>query len=157
MRLVFSLAICLSISFSGCQNRPAGLEKYGAALSLGDETKVSSILSAPEDFLGKRVLIRGEISDVCAMAGCWLELASDRPKEKIKVKVNDGEIVFPVSAKGKIARVEGEVYKIVLSAEQARDHLAHLAEEKGEAFDESSVTGPMTIYQIKGLGAEINK
>ncbi|MGH7496559.1 MAG: DUF4920 domain-containing protein [bacterium] len=157
MRLGSSFMICFSIFISGCQERPGALEKYGAALSLRDETKVSVILSEPENFLGKKVLIRGEISDVCAMAGCWLEVAGDRPKEKIKVKVDDGEIVFPVSAKRKNARVEGEVYKIELSAEQARSYLAHLAEEKGATSEDSSVTGPMLIYQIKGLGAEISQ
>jgi hypothetical protein len=30
-----------------------------------------------------------------------------------------------------------------------------MAEDAGQEFDESTVTGPMTIYQIRGLGAEI--
>jgi hypothetical protein len=157
MRLVLYLVTCFSMLAGGCQQQPATSEMYGAELSLRDETKVSAILSEPEHFLGKKVLIRGEISDVCAKAGCWLEVTSDRPGQKIKVKVNDGEIVFPMVAKGKNARVEGEVYKIELSEEQARSYLAHLAEEKGAPFDSSSVAGPMTIYQIKGLGAEISE
>jgi hypothetical protein len=35
------------------------------------------------------------------------------------------------------------------------EHFEHIAEEKGEEFDPSTITGPMTIYQIKGVGAEI--
>ncbi len=95
--------------------------------------------------------------EVCAKAGCWMEIASDQSEQKIKVKVNDGEIIFPMAATGKTAKVEGEVYKIELSLEQALGYQQHLAEEQGVPFDSSSVTGPMTIYQIKGLGAEIGE
>jgi len=31
----------------------------------------------------------------------------------------------------------------------------HMAEDAGKEFDSTLVTGHMTIYQIKGLGAEI--
>jgi len=89
--------------------------------------------------------------------GCWMELKSDDGDRMIKVKVKDGEIVFPVEAKGSTALVEGKVYKIELTKEKAIEHFEHVAEEKGEKFDPSSITGPMTIYQIKGLGAEIHK
>jgi hypothetical protein len=30
-----------------------------------------------------------------------------------------------------------------------------MAEDAGKEFDSTAVTGPMTLYQIKGLGAEI--
>jgi len=89
------------------------------------------------------------------MMGCWMELESDIEGEHIKVKVKDGDIVFPVEAKGQTALVEGTVYKIELTQEEAADYLEHAAEEQNEEFDPSTVTGPMTIYQIKGLGAEI--
>ena len=155
MRSTLSCVACLLLLVAGCQEKPAPAAKYGAALSLADETRVSQILSDPENFLGKKVLIRGEVLDVCAQAGCWMEVAGDQPGQRIKVKVNDGEIVFPMQSKGKKAQVEGEVYRIDLSREQAQGYMAHLAEEQGTAFDSSSVSGPMRIYQIKGLGAEV--
>ncbi len=147
----------LFVLATACSQKTSTAEKYGAALSLHDESKVSAILAEPENYLGKKILIEGEVLEVCAKAGCWLEIAGDQAKQKIKVKVNDGEIVFPMTAKGKTAKVEGEVYKIALSAEEALGYQKHLAEEKGVAFDSTSVTGPMTIYQIKGLGAEMRE
>ncbi|MCW8960020.1 MAG: hypothetical protein OQK29_00570, partial [Ignavibacteriaceae bacterium] len=71
------------------------------------------------------------------------------------VKVKDGEIVFPIDAIGSTALVEGKVYNIELTQEEAIKHFQHVAEEKGEDFDPSTITGQMTIYQIEGLGAEI--
>ena len=134
----------------------AQTEKLGKEITLKEKTSISKILEAPEEFVGKDVLVEGEILDVCAMAGCWMELKSDAENHRIKIKVKDGDIVFPVEAKGKTAIVEGTVYKIDLTKEEALNYYEHVAEEQGVAFDPSTVTGPVTIYQIKGLGAEIN-
>ena len=126
----------------------------GKELTVKEVTKISDILSDPDNFVGKRVLIEGEITDVCAAAGCWMELKSDK-EGKLKVKVKDGEIVFPVEAKGHFAQVEGELYKMELDKEMARAYMEHLAEDAGKEFDPATVTGPMIIYQIKGIGAVI--
>ena len=130
-------------------------DKYGKEISLTEKTSISKILAEPEEYVGKTVLVEGEILDVCAMAGCWMELKSDAENQKIKIKVKDGDIVFPVEAKGKDALVEGTVYKIELTKEEAVDYYKHVAEEQGTEFDDAAVTGPVTIYQIKGIGAEI--
>ncbi|MEP0860637.1 MAG: DUF4920 domain-containing protein [Ignavibacterium sp.] len=150
IKQIFSLVIVISIiSF-------AQTEKLGKEITLSEKTKISEITSNPEEFLGKTVLVEGEVLEVCAAAGCWMELKSDDGVGKIKIKVRDGDIVFPMSAKGKKAIVEGTVYKIELTKEEATEYYKHLAEESGKEFDPSTVTGPVTIYQIKGLGAEIN-
>jgi len=128
--------------------------KLGKELTLNEKTKISEILSNPTDFIGKKVLVEGEVFAVCKMAGCWMEVTDENGK-KIRVKVKDGEIVFPEEAIGKTVVVEGEVYKIELDEEQAKNYLEHMAEDAGEEFDESSVKGPMTLYQIKGFGAVI--
>lgn len=133
----------------------AQTEKFGKEISLTEKTNISKILSAPEDYVGKTVLVQGEILEVCAMAGCWMELKSDAENQKIKIKVKDGDIVFPVEAKGKSALVEGTVYKIKLTKEEAIEYYEHVAAEQGTEFDKSSVTGSVTLFQIKGIGAEI--
>jgi hypothetical protein len=151
LKLILSIML-LSVSLTLAQSEAAN---YGAELTLTEKTSISSILEEPESYLDKTVLIEGEVLDVCPMMGCWMEIKSDDGEKMIKVKVKDGEIVFPVEAKGKTALVEGTVYKIELTQEKAIQHFEHVAEEKGETFDPSTITGPMTIYQIKGLGAVI--
>jgi hypothetical protein len=132
-------------------------DKYGNEITLKEKTCISDILSNPEDYLDKTVLVEGEVLDVCPKMGCWMEIKSDVEGEKIKVKVKDGEIVFPEEAKGKDALVEGKVYKIDLTVEEAVEYYEHQAEERGQEFDPSTVTEAVTIYQIKGIGAEIEK
>lgn len=128
---------------------------YGKGITLSDTVEVSELLDNPEAYEGKAVLIRGNVVDVCQKRGCWIEVGGDRPYEKITVKVNDGEIVFPLSAKGNHAVVEGMVERIELTEEQAVKWKTHQAEERGETFDPASVSGPFTIWRIKGVGAEI--
>lgn len=130
-------------------------EKYGNEITLEEKTEISAIMSSPEEYLGKKVLVEGEIVSVCQHMGCWMEVANE-DGEKIKVKVKDGEIVFPKDGAGRRALVEGEIYKIELDEEEAKDYYEHMAEESDQEFDPSSVTGPVTIYQIKGFGAVIN-
>lgn len=130
--------------------------KLGEPLTLTTTTKISEINNNPQDYLGKRVLIEGLIIDVCAHRGCWLDIASDVPFEKIQVKVVDGVIVFPLESRGRSARVEGTVEELSLTQEQALYMAKHRAEEQGTKFDPASITGPQKIYRLRGLGAVID-
>jgi hypothetical protein len=130
-------------------------EKLGSEITLTEKTKISDILASPESYLDKVVLVEGEVLEVCPNMGCWMDLKSEVEGDKIKIKVKDGEIIFPVEAKGKTALVEGKVYKLDLTQEEAVEYFKHIAEESNKEFNPATVTGPMTIYQIKGLGAEI--
>jgi hypothetical protein len=134
----------------------------GEALVLGEWAgkaeivKVSELLTHPDDYVGKNVRVEGLITDVCPKRGCWMELASDREFETIRIKVEDGVIVFPMDAKGKRAEAEGIFTKIEVSPEQALAHAKHMAEERGEAFDaEKAGDLPTVIYQIQGTGAVV--
>jgi len=118
-------------------------------------TPISAIYETPQDYVGKRVLVEGMIIEVCAARGCWIYLSSDRPFEKMRVKVTDGEIVFPMGAQGHMAKVEGVVQEMQRSKEQVIAWKKHLADEKGAKFDPSTVTGPEVTYRLRGLGAII--
>lgn len=128
-----------------------GAKKYGKEISLKQKTSISEILKNSEKFEGKRVLVEGMVIGVCEKRGCWIELSSEN-NEKIRVKVNDGEIVFPMEAKGKNALVEGTVYSLVVgngcegNCEEGEGHDNDNCEKEKEA---------RKVYMIKGLGAEI--
>lgn len=128
---------------------------YGEPLTLTEITPVSAILADPPAFIGRPVLVQGMVVAVCEQKGCWMDIASDKEFEKVQIKVDDGVIVFPLSAKGKQALVEGMVEQLELTYEQALEEARHMAEEHGTAFDSTSVTGPHTIYRIRGKGAVI--
>lgn len=133
----------------------AAPEKYGKGLSGSDTIKVSELIASPDKYIGKTVRVEGTITDVCAKRGCWMMIAGDKEFQTIRFKVDDGVIVIPMSAKGKSAVAEGVFAKLELTKEQAVEHAKHQAEEMKKPFDPASVTGPQTLYQLKGTGAVI--
>ena len=132
----------------------AKTDVYGNGVKLTQSTPVSAILDNPDDYLGKTVRVEGMILAVCAKRGCWVYVAGDRQGEKIQVKVTDGEIVFPMSSSGRMGVVEGVVEELNLSREDMIRYLQHLAEEKGQPFDPTTVKDERMI-RLRGLGAEI--
>jgi gamma-glutamylcyclotransferase (GGCT)/AIG2-like uncharacterized protein YtfP len=148
--LIFIMLFASNMIFSQAEE-----VQYGEKISLTEKTEISKILADPESFMDEVVLVEGEVLDVCPKMGCWMELKSEDGEGKIKVKVRDGDIIFPMEAIGHKAVVEGKVYKLELTHEKAIDHFEHIAEEKGVEFDPSTVTGPVTLYQLRGIGAEI--
>ena len=151
------LLLVLALLLSSILFAQTSEEKLGKEITLTEKTNISDILTNPESYLDKTVLVEGKVLDVCHNMGCWMDLSSGTEGEKIKVKVKDGEIVFPVEAIGSKAQVEGKVYKIELTEKEAKEYYEHMAEENGKTFDPSTVSGPVTLYQIKGLGAKILK
>jgi len=137
-------------AFAGQENK-----SYGAGITVKETTKISTIFESPDEYVGKRVRIEGRVVDVCAKRGCWMEVASDKDFQTVIIKVQDGEIVFPMSAKGKSTIAEGIVYKIELNPEEALGYLQHKAEEQGKKFDPKKAENGLTVYQIEGKGAEI--
>lgn len=131
-------------------------KSYGEPLTGTDTVKISQLLSSPDDYLDKVVRVEGLVTGVCEKRGCWLSIASEEEEFKeIRVKVDDGVIVFPLEAKGKHAIAEGVFEKIELSMEQTLKYREHHAQEHGEEFDPATVTEPLVFYQIKGSGAVI--
>jgi hypothetical protein len=128
---------------------------YGEPLGGSDTTPISVLMAAPDDYVGQTVRVEGLITRVCEKRGCWMSLASDEEFQELRIKVDDGVIVFPLEAKGKRAIAEGEFTKIEMTMEQTLAYEKHHAEEHNEEFDASSVTEPRTYYQIKATGAVI--
>jgi hypothetical protein len=146
-----AVAVVLCASLAGA----AAAKKYGKPITLKESTKVSDIYANPDAFNGKRVKVEGPIVDVCSEKGCWIAIGSDKEFQTIRFKVDDGVIVFPVSARGKTALVQGVVSVATQSVEEQRTHGEHMAKEQGTKFDPKSVTGPKTVVLLKGEGAEI--
>jgi Rieske Fe-S protein len=125
-------------------------EKFGAGVSLSEVTPITGVIQRPADYEGKTVRVEGVVTAVCTHMGCWMALAPEQATDAktLFLKVDDGVIVFPVSAKGKRVAAQGVVERIGTSAESreaAREHAEHTG-TKAEAAAQ---------YQLKGTGALI--
>ena len=147
MRLLFA-AILAIVTVSAAEI------KLGKPLTLKEPLPLATVLAKPADYIGKTIQVKGKITEVCQMMGCWIDLTNDEG-QKLRIKVNDGEIEFPKEAAGKMAVAEGRFDKIELTREQAVARAEEEAADKGKKFDPASVKGAMTIYQIQGAGAVI--
>jgi len=143
-----NLILILIFLYNGCSNKnyeeiqlnkknPIGI--YGEKLSNGVIHNINYLLEYPEEYLDKNILVKGKISEVCPMRGCWLEIEDTINHEKIRVKVTDGEIVFPFSAKGKSLIAEGKFSKLILTEQKAKNWKAHLMLERGIKIDTSEI------------------
>jgi len=128
--------------------------KLGKPLTGKEPMPLATLLAKPSDYIGKTVQVKGKITEVCQMMGCWMDLVNDEG-QKVRIKVNDGEVEFPKDAAGKVAVAEGRFDKIELTREQAVARAEEEAKESGRKFDPAKVKGPATIYQIQGTGAVI--
>ncbi len=130
-------------------------KSYGQGLTGEDTIAISELLAHPDKYIDKTVRVEGTVTGVCEKRGCWMSIASDKEFESLRIKVKDGEIVFPANAKGKRAIAEGTFMKIELTLEQTIRRAKHHAEEHGESFDPASITAPESFFQIAGTGAII--
>ena len=139
-------------------NKTNPIGNYGKKISLTKNISIDTILNNPDNYIDQEVLVFGKIVDVCPMRGCWIDIKENNSDQIIKVKVKDGNIVFPISAINYDAKVEGVVKKIVYSEEQAINWKIHLAAEKGIKLDEKLVKineADLIEYRINSLGAQI--
>ena len=132
----------------------AGAEtRLGNPLTLEEPTPIPRVLSEPSAYVGKTLQVKGKVTAVCEMMGCWMNLVDSG--KSLRIKVRDGEIVFPQESVGKLAIAEGKLVKFDLTREQAIARAKHEAEESGRRFDAASISGPVTFYQIQGTGAVV--
>ena len=129
---------------------------YGKKVTVTEVTPIADILVNPKKYEGKQVLVEGKVGDVCKKMGCWMMLTGEGEGESIRVKVKDGEIVFPQDARGRMARAQGVVSVRTMTKEQLITQGEHMAQEQGITFDPATVTGPKEVVQINGEGAVIS-
>ena len=129
--------------------------KLGAGVKLQESVAIDDLHADPMKHNGKTVRVEGMITDVCPKRGCWMNLAGGKPGEKLKFKVVDGEMVFPMESKGKWAVAEGVVAARELSIEETKQQAEYEAKEYGIPYDPASITKPKVSVRIDGTGAVI--
>ena len=149
------LGLLLSLLFASTFTAAAADEKLGAPLTIKAQTPIADLMSKPVRFVGRTVQVKGKVTEVCQMMGCWMMLTDTATGAAVRIKVKDGEIVFPKESVGKTAIAEGTFTETKQTREQAVESAKHEAEEKGRKFDPSTIKGPVTTYQVMGTGAII--
>ena len=132
---------------------PVGAQTLGKPLQLKEPMSIQKLMATPDAYVGKTVQVKGKVTDVCQELGCWMELVDASSGAKVRIKVEDGVIVFPKDSAGKTAVAEGVFAKQVLTRDQAVAQAKQEAEETGRKFDPATIKSGGTFYQVQGTGA----
>ncbi|QYK00736.1 DUF4920 domain-containing protein [Shewanella psychrotolerans] len=128
---------------------------FGTEVNDNHLVNVSTILATPASYVGQQVTIKGMITNVCSKRGCWMTVASDQRFQELFIKVPDGEMVFPISAKGSEAIVTGALKAKPLNLAQTKSWLAEQAKHQGLSFDPDTVTKAISLYELTPVGVKI--
>lgn len=160
------VALLASTALAACDKGPAQSEAatsqatptmkeqtFGGGVSLTETTSIAKLLADPVAYKDKVVRVEGMVVDVCPKRGCWFEMAGEKPGQKLRFKVTDGEMVFPLESKGLHAIAQGRVAVRELTLEETRQYAEYQAKEYGKPYDPASITEPKRIVRIDGTGA----
>jgi hypothetical protein len=154
--IVKFLALALSLSTLLSLSSPVLAETvFGKRPVLKNVILISQLLDHPDKYVGKEIRVEGIATDVCPTRGCWMKIQSDRKQQSLVLKVNDGEMVFPISARGKQIVVQGKLVKKVMLVKDVIELEQARAKEKGKKFDPASVKGPRISYVFQPSGVVV--
>ena len=128
--------------------------KYGKPLEGKPVVTLAQLAAKPDDYIGKEFQVKGKITEVCQVMGCWL-LLTDGKGSSMKFQGDEATISFPKNAAGRMATVEGTLAKYSLTKEQALAEAKHAAEDSKRPFHPELITGPKKVYQIEGERATL--
>ena len=140
--LVLAAVLCVAVVVSA-------EEKLGTGVSIKEVTPIAALVERPADFVGKTIRIDGVATAVCEHMGCWMAVAPEGNPAgtTVRLKVEDGVIVFPVSAKGKKVSAEGVFEEVGASDAEGKEAAGEHAKHDAKASK---------TYQLKATGALIN-
>ena len=138
------IAAALAVAFVSLPS--AEETKLGAGVTLKEATPITAVIARPKDFVGRTIRVDGVATAVCSHMGCWMAVApeGDEKAGTVRLKVEDGVIVFPTSARGRKVSAEG-----VFEAVGDEEGKEAAGEHKKKDANASS------HYQIKATGALI--
>jgi hypothetical protein len=125
----------------------AGETKLGTGVTLKEATAIKILVEQPAAHVGKTVRVDGVATAVCTHMGCWMAVATegDEKGATVRLKVDDGVIVFPVTAKGRKVSAEG-VFEAVGATAESQEAAGEHAKHDPKASQQ---------YQLKATGAII--
>lgn len=131
----------------------AGPQKLGAGVTVAAVTPLASVAARPASFEGQTIRVDGVVTAVCEVAGCWMALAAsqDAQSPTVRFKVDDGVVVFPVSARGRRASAQGVVERIAVDDAHGREAAAEHADHEGR----SPASPTATLWHVRATGAVV--
>ena len=154
--LKWVLAATLALGLVGCsqqkkaetkaeadaETQPQKMEMTSTDITMSEVTPVADLMAAPNDYLGKTVLIEGHVTGRCAHSGCWISIDTGDPENRLIVRTDDESFIF-ADCVDKDVQVQGT---LTLKTVEEEEHM-----EEGEEPHEC----PKPEYYFKPDAAKI--
>jgi hypothetical protein len=142
-----SLALALASSVSA-QTGTAYGKKFKTEKSI-EVTELAKTMGARDKM--EKVVIAGEISQVCQAEGCWMKM-KNASGEDIFVKFKDHAFLIPKDLAGHKAYVSGTAIRKTVSVDDQK----HYAEDAGKSEEEiAKITEPKVELRVDATGVVI--
>lgn len=159
--VVLGLALCAAFASAGSDGTV-----YGKGVTLDEAVAIATLLEQPGQWIGKPVRVDGVVTGVCAKRGCWIQVTDPASGKGVRLKVEDGVIVFPpetvghrVSAEGVFEAVPVPAGSDAPGAHQAAAGEGEPCEREGQSKAAAGATCDMpeteakVVYLLRGTGA----
>ncbi|MBK8981507.1 MAG: DUF4920 domain-containing protein [Ignavibacteria bacterium] len=143
-----------SVTKEESSETPAGIKMedgilYGKDYDPGmTVVEYSTLMSNPSEYAGKIVIVKGNVSDVCQKAGCWIILSDGTNNTRVTTLHT---FVVPKDISGSQAVVIGKFIEAELSEDMAK----HYNEESVNKKDDSEIKGSSKVYEIEADGIKV--
>lgn len=146
------LIIALGLSLNSMAQAPKGPANkgmhFGETTNANGATDINILASTFTARDEQNVKVKGRVTDVCTMEGCWIKMQT--ANGKIMVKMKDHSFFVPVSLNGKEIVVDGTASLKETSVKE----LQHYAEDAGKTKEEiAAITEPKKeiVLNAKGI------
>lgn len=122
---------------------------YGKLYDDGMEVvEFTELINNASEYKDKTVLVKGNVSDVCQKAGCWLILTDGSSSSRVTTLHN---FLVPKDVAGTQAIVFGKFIEAELTEDQAK----HYNEESTNPKNENDIKGTVKVFEIEADGIKI--
>lgn len=99
--------------------------KCGDKIGESPEVSLAEVMKAPDEYLGKKVIVTGIAKEICQKKGCWMQVLPKDGEQSIRMTFKDYGFFVPMDGQGMMVRAEGifEMKKL------EKDHVDHLLAE----------------------------
>ena len=128
-------------------------DRFGEALPAQPKiVSLSELQSKLQGASSEPVVVQGKVVKVCEKKGCWLQLATD--KTKVRVKFKDYSFFVPLKLEGQTILARGILNKKTETVAE----LKHYAEDAGKSKAEiAKIMEPKLSYEFVASGIEVQK
>ena len=128
------------------------MEHFGLEFTLNDSIPAGTVLTNPDEYVGKTVRVTGKVSDVCQKMGCWMVITD--ADQHMRITTKDHKFFVAKDGAGAMCDLEGTVVK--REANPARTAHYKSEQSEGAPMPQAEEAGQAT-YEIVASAIRLDR